>query len=123
MDLMAGAFTGANFGGDVKSLYFDHSGPQDVGHLFFAIKPDLFMRLEDFEARMDDFVERIKVLPRAAGVDEVMMPGEPEQRREDERRLTGVPITDNVLTDLMKEAEVAGLAFPQGSDVSLGAVA
>ena len=123
MDLMAGAFTGANFGGDVKSLYFDHSGPQDVGHLFFAIKPDLFMRLDDFEARMDEYVDRIKALPRAAGVDEVMMPGEPEQRREDERRRTGLPITDNVVTDLMKATEAAGVAFPRGFDASLGAAA
>lgn len=42
MDSMSGVLTGANFGGDVKSLYFDHSEPQNVGHLFFAIKPDLF---------------------------------------------------------------------------------
>ncbi len=121
MDLMAGAFTGANFAGDVKSLYFDHSGPQDVGHLFFAIKPDLFMRLEDFETRMDAFVDRIKTLPRAAGVDEVMMPGEPEQRREDERRRTGLPITDNVVSDLAAEAANAGVAMPRGSDAPLGA--
>ncbi len=121
MDLMAGAFTGANFGGDVKSLYFDHSGPQDVGHLFFAIKPDLFMRLEEFETRMDEFVDRIKALPRAAGVDEVMMPGEPEQRREDERRRTGLPITDNVVADLAAEAQKVGLVMPQGSASPLGA--
>ena len=120
MDLMAGAFTGANFGGAVKSLYFDHSGPQDVGHLFFAIKPDLFMRLEDFEARMDEFVDRIKALPRAAGVEEVMMPGEPEQRREDERRRTGLPITENVVADLTKEAETVGVRFPEGYDAPLG---
>ncbi len=82
MDLLSGVLTGANFGGDVKSLYFDHSEPQNVGHLFFAIKPDLFLSLTDFGARMDMFYERIKDLPRAAGVDEIMLPGEPEQRRE-----------------------------------------
>ncbi|OWV71963.1 lactate dehydrogenase [Rhizobium sp. R634] len=114
MDLMSGVLTGANFGGDVRSLYFDHSEPQNVGHLFFAIKPDLFMSPENFEARMDEFYERIKKLPRAAGVDEIMMPGEPEQRREEERSKTGVPITANVIADLTREGERIGVAFPRG---------
>ncbi|SHK01775.1 Malate/lactate/ureidoglycolate dehydrogenase, LDH2 family [Aureimonas altamirensis DSM 21988] len=114
MDLMAGALTGANFAGDVKSLYFDHSEPQNVGHLFFAMKPDLFMSLTDFETRMDTFYERIKELPRAAGVDEIMMPGEPEQRREHHRMLAGIPITDNVIEELTTEGRKVGVEFPEG---------
>ncbi len=112
MDLMSGVLTGANFGGDVKSLYFDHSEPQNVGHLFFAIKPDLFMSLENFDARMDEFYERIKQLPKAAGVNEIMLPGEPEQRREEERLRTGLPITENVIKDLQAEADRKGLELP-----------
>jgi LDH2 family malate/lactate/ureidoglycolate dehydrogenase len=121
MDLMSGVLTGANFGGDVKSLYFDHSGPQNVGHLFFAIRPDLFLSLDDFGARMDAFYERIKGLPRAAGVDEIMMPGEPEQRREDERRRMGIPVTGNVVADLAAAGANAGVAFPEGRASPLGA--
>ena len=70
---------------------------------------------------MDEFVDRIKALPRAAGVDEVMMPGEPEQRRENERRRTGLPITDNVVADLIAEADKVGLSMPRGADSPLGA--
>ncbi len=114
MDLMSGVLTGANFGGDVKSLYFDHTEPQNVGHLFFAIRPDLFLSLTDFEARMDAFYERIKALPRAAGVDEIMMPGEPEQRREDQRRREGIPVSANVVRDLTEEGARAGVSFPEG---------
>lgn len=114
MDLLSGVLTGANFGGDVKSLYFDHSGPQNVGHLFFAIRPDLFMSLSDFGARMDEFYTRIKALPRAAGVDEIMLPGEPEQRREDQRRRDGIPVTANVIEDLTAEGKAVGVVFPAG---------
>lgn len=112
MDLMSGVLTGANFGGDVKSLYFDHSEPQNVGHLFFAIKPDLFMSLTDFGARMDEFYSRIKDLPRAAGVDEILLPGEPEARREAQRRRDGIPVTANVVADLTAEGAGAGVTFP-----------
>lgn len=114
MDLLSGVLTGANFGGDVKSLYFDHSEPQNVGHLFFAIRPDLFLSLSDFGARMDEFYTRIKALPRAAGVDEIMLPGEPEQRREDQRRRDGIPVTANVIEDLTAEGKAAGVVFPAG---------
>ena len=113
MDLMSGVLTGANFGGDVKSLYFDHSEPQNVGHLFFAIKPDLFMSLTDFGARMDEFYTRIKDLPRAAGVDEILLPGEPEERREAQRRRDGIPVTANVVADLTAEGAAVGVAFPK----------
>lgn len=112
MDLMAGALTGASYGGGVKSLYFDHSGPQNVGHLFFAIRPDLFMPLSDFQGRMDEFHDRIKHLPRAAGTDEILMPGEPEARTEARRRAQGIPITDNVVGDLRAIGQDYGVAFP-----------
>ncbi|MET3923921.1 Ldh family oxidoreductase [Devosia sp. 2618] len=121
MDLMSGVLTGAGFGGDVKSLYFDHTQAQNVGHLFFAIKPDLFMSLTDFNGRMDTFYERMKALPRAAGVDEIMLPGEPEQRREEERLRQGIPITDNVVADLASEGNRLGVAFPAGRDKRLDA--
>lgn len=110
MDLMAGALTGASYGGDVKSLYFDHSAPQNVGHMFIAIRPDLFMAMTDFEARMEEFNRRIKALPRAAGCDEILMPGEPEARTEARRLAEGVPVTDNVLADLAQLAKDRGIA-------------
>lgn len=112
MDLLAGAFTGANFAGDVKNLYFDHSEPQNVGHLIFAIRPDLFMALDAFESRMDTFYERIKALPRAEGCEEVLLPGEPEARREAVLLREGIPVTDNVVSDLRDLADELGVAFP-----------
>ena len=114
MDLLSGVLTGANFGGDVKSLYFDHSEPQNVGHLFFAIRPDLFMSLSEFGARTDEFYARIKALPTAAGVDEILLPGEPEQRCEDQRRRDGIPVTANVIADLTAEGQAVGVTFPAG---------
>jgi L-2-hydroxycarboxylate dehydrogenase (NAD+) len=120
MDLMSGVFTGAKYGGDVNSLYFDHTEPQNVGHLFFLIRPDLFMSMTDFEARMDEFSRRIAELPKAAGFDEILMPGEPERRREIERRKSGIPLSDNVVADLAAEAERVSVSMPQGADQEFG---
>lgn len=114
MDLMGGVLTGAAYGGEVKSLYFDHSAPQDVGHMMLAIRPDLFMAMTDFEARMEEYTRRIKALPRAAGCDEILMPGEPEARTEALRRAGGIPVTGNVAADLARVAETRGIPAPEG---------
>lgn len=109
MDLLSGVLTGANYGGDVKSLYFDHSEPQNVGHLFIAIRPDLFVPLGDFEERMDSFVNRVKSQPKAAGFDEILIPGEPEERTAQKRLKGGIPLTLEVMNDLIREGEKTGV--------------
>jgi LDH2 family malate/lactate/ureidoglycolate dehydrogenase len=123
MEILAGVLTGANFGGEVKSLYFDFSGPQNVGHLFMAIKPDLFMPRAQYEARMDTLVERAKACPMADGFEEILMPGEPEARSERQRGRTGIPLTPDVRDALRKEAERAGVPFPQDSPRPIGEAA
>jgi LDH2 family malate/lactate/ureidoglycolate dehydrogenase len=112
MEIMGGVLTGAAFAGEMKSLYEDFSGPQRIGHAFMAIRPDLFMPLPEFTARMDTMIDRLKDSGPAAGVDEVLMPGEPEFRREAERRRTGIPLTTEVLATLESEAASLAISLP-----------
>jgi LDH2 family malate/lactate/ureidoglycolate dehydrogenase len=121
MDLLAGVLTGANYGGRAKSLYFDHSGPQNVGHLFFALRPDLFLPREAYAERMDEFAARAKACPTAKGFDEILIPGEPEARTAQRRRATGIPLTAKVIEELRAEAGALDIAFPQVSDRPLAA--
>jgi L-2-hydroxycarboxylate dehydrogenase (NAD+) len=119
MEIMGGVFAGAAFAGEMKSLYEDFSGPQRIGHVFMAIRPDLFMPMADFKTRMDTMIERFKDSQPAEGVDEVLMPGEPEERHESERRRTGLPLTAEVLATLRAEAEELHVAVPEGSPAPL----
>jgi LDH2 family malate/lactate/ureidoglycolate dehydrogenase len=112
MEIMGGVLTGAAFAGEMKSLYEDFSGPQRIGHVFMAIRPDLFMPLAEFADRMDTMIDRLKASVPAAGVDEVLMPGEPEVRREAERMQTGIPLTAEVLASLEPEAAEYGIPLP-----------
>ncbi|TKV70558.1 Ldh family oxidoreductase [Rhizobium sp. AU243] len=121
MDLMCGALTGANYGGQVKSLYFDHSEPQNVGHMMIAIRPNLFMPGDDFAARMDDFVQRAKACPKAQNFDEILMPGEPEERTTSKRSISGVPITAHVLAELKHESDQLGIRAIKASDMPFAA--
>ena len=56
---------GSAFGGKVSSLYHDFTTKQNVGHLLVVIRPDLFMPLQDFKARMDSLVATVKSQPLA----------------------------------------------------------
>ena len=119
MEIMGGVLTGAAFAGEMKSLYEDFSGPQRIGHLFMAIRPDLFMPLVEFKARMDSMIERFKDSQPGDGIAEVLMPGEPEARCEAERRRTGVPLTDEVLTFLCGESVSLDVPLPELSATPL----
>ncbi len=113
MDVFSGVLSGAAFGGDVRDQYKDYQRPQNVGHFFMAMKSDLFVPLDEYRARMETLIGRVHASPPAEGFTEVLMPGEPEARREAERRRTGIPYAAADLTDLAKEAQRAGLHLPE----------
>jgi len=110
MDVLGGVFTGAAFGGEVGNPFSGMDRPANVGHVFLAIRADLFMPRDAFKARMATLDARAKALPRAAGFAEIQSPGEPEARRKRQNSQRGIPVPPNVLNDLRIEAERAGIA-------------
>jgi LDH2 family malate/lactate/ureidoglycolate dehydrogenase len=121
MDIFGGVISGANYGGDVGDQYKVYDRPQDVGHFFLAMKPDLFVPEENYRDRMDTLIERVHACPTAQGFDEVLIPGEPERRHEEERRRRGIPYSANEVAPLQEEAAKAGIAPLAVSPNPLGA--
>lgn len=112
MEVLSGVFTGAAFGGEVRNPFTGLDGPQHTGHFFLALKADLFMPMDTFEARMETLVERVKGQPRAEGFAEILMPGEPEDRNQKERRTHGIPLTADVVASLVSEGARVDVPFP-----------
>ena len=54
----------------------DAESEADDGYLFVAFKPDLIGPADVFNARVTQMIERIKAVPRQAGVDEIRIPSE-----------------------------------------------
>jgi LDH2 family malate/lactate/ureidoglycolate dehydrogenase len=104
MDIFGGVISGAAFAGDVGDQYKAFDRPQDVGHFFLAMKPDLFVPKGDYRARMDSLMQRVRACPTADGFDEVLVPGEPERRHEAERRRHGIPYSRSEVDVLQDEA-------------------
>jgi LDH2 family malate/lactate/ureidoglycolate dehydrogenase len=106
MDMMAGMYTGSKYAGEVSSLYNKFTEPQNLGHLIFVMKPDLFMTLDEYKKRMDIYYDRLKALPRAQGVDEILMPGEPEERKKVQSLKNGIKLSGKILDDIFDAAEL-----------------
>ncbi|KAK5704831.1 hypothetical protein LTR97_001940 [Elasticomyces elasticus] len=107
MDVFSGVLSGSAFAGHVTNPY-DPSKPADVGHFLVAIKPDLFMSVEDFKERMDYLYKRVVGCEKMAGVDRIYFPGEIEQLTEEKRRQEGIPYVDAEVVALNAEAEKVG---------------
>lgn len=109
MDVFSGVLSGSAFAGAVTGPY-DMSKPGDVGHFIVALKPDLFMSLEEFKQRMDVLYQRVVGSEKAEGVERIYFPGEIEQLTEERRRKEGIPFVQSEIDALNAEAERLGVA-------------
>ena len=100
IDLMAGALTGAGFGPRVNSLYDNFDEPQNVGAFFQLVDIGHFVEPATFKARVDRVIEEIKSSRKAAGTQEIFLPGEIEDRKERERMASGIPIGAETTAEL-----------------------
>ncbi|MDC0200536.1 Ldh family oxidoreductase [Candidatus Pelagibacter sp.] len=100
VDILSGVFTGGNHGGKVKDPFDDFSGPQNIGHLFFVMKPNLFVG--NYSERIKENIKRIKRLPKIKGVKEILYPGQSKQRRFKKNLNRKINISANIAEDLKK---------------------
>ena len=100
VDILSGVFTGGNHGGKVKDPFDDFSGPQNIGHLFFVMKPNLFVG--NYSKRIKENIKRIKKLPKIKGVKEILYPGQSKQRRYKKNLNKKINIPANIVDDLKK---------------------
>lgn len=79
-----------------------------------AIDIGLFTELETFKAQVDETIDSLKALPKADGFDEILMPGEPEQKALADRTRNGIPLPPGTVERLRAAAQRFGLALPTG---------
>jgi len=101
VDIMSGVLTGANHGGKVKDPFDDFTGPQNIGHLFLVLKPNLFVG-KNYIKRIKENIKAIKKLPKIKGVKEILYPGQGMNSRYKRNLKKGIVIQKNILEDLNK---------------------
>jgi LDH2 family malate/lactate/ureidoglycolate dehydrogenase len=82
--------------------------------LMAAVDIATFTDVARFEGHVDDLIDGVKGLPKAEGIDEIFIPGEPEDRVYDERSQRGIPLPEGTVRKLRQAAERFDLELPEG---------
>jgi len=97
IEIIGGLILGAGCG----SLLNQHPGN---GSLFIAMDITRWRPLDAFSDELEQLLAATKSVPVAPGANEVLLPGELEERAEAERRRTGVPLDDVIWAELQQAA-------------------
>jgi len=98
VDILSGVFTGGNHGGKVKDPFDDFTGPQNIGHLFIVIKPNIFVG--NYSQRIKENIKRIKSLPKIKNVKEILYPGQNKFYRYKKNFKKEIKIPKNIYKDI-----------------------
>ncbi|MCE2433335.1 MAG: Ldh family oxidoreductase [Candidatus Latescibacteria bacterium] len=69
-----------------------------------AIDISFFIDLDDYKDHVDNLIDELKALPRADGFDDILMPGEPENRTLAQRSAEGIPLPEGTAEKLREAA-------------------
>jgi len=109
VEILTGVLAGGAMGTELGGLRVE-GRPFRVSQFFLAIDVARLMPLAEFEARMDKLIAMVRSTRPAAGFHEVLVAGEPEWRRERERRVSGVLVDEPLFETLTGWAEQLGVA-------------
>lgn len=105
-ELLAGALAGK------ATIAAEDYIPEGVFNNMFSviIDPAAFDSSDEVAKRTTQFYDYIKAKPTAKGVDELLMPGEPEQICKTKRLAQGIPVDDETMRQILEIAETFGLS-------------
>ena len=102
MDVLAGILSGGASGTQVKGLL--KPGALDTSHFFLAIDISRFTELEAFRERVGEMAKEIHDTPTREGVEDALLPGEMEARKQKEQEQFGISYAPEVYEPLVELA-------------------
>jgi len=116
IDIFSAVLSGANFGPFVPPsvVYLpvlENKVGEGTGHFFGAMRIDAFQTAAHFKEKMDDWISVFKSAKTVSGHPEVLIPGEPERRKEEKIRKEGIDIIPSVVKEIKEIADSLGVEF------------
>jgi ureidoglycolate dehydrogenase (NAD+) len=112
VEVLCGVLAGAGVRHGVGGLYTGADIEQDVGHFHLALDPERTVGRERFAAVLGGLLDDLRAIPSAPGFDEVLAPGDPEDRALAARERDGVPIEPALWRTLQELSRELGVAVP-----------
>ncbi|MFZ5779160.1 MAG: Ldh family oxidoreductase [Pseudomonadota bacterium] len=108
VNILSSALSGATMITDPQ--HTKKPGTMDIGHFMLALDPGLFREAADFRADVAAFCEALRATRPADPARPVLVAGDPERLKAEERRRNGIPVGPNLL------ARVREIALASGAD-------
>ncbi|MBC7233347.1 MAG: Ldh family oxidoreductase [Chloroflexi bacterium] len=91
--ILAGILTGTeNFGPYLPAFGSQFTKVQHLGVFMAVVDITAFTPLDEFKAKVDDLICKLKSSERLPGVEEIFLPGEIEYRTKQRRLVKGIPV-------------------------------
>lgn len=113
VDILAGVLTGSSYGRHVPSVH-DVDQPVSTGFVVQALDISAYADPAEFGSQIRALVADIRNSPRAANVESILLPGEPEWRRKQERLQHGIPVPASLRRELARLADELGVDLGWG---------
>jgi LDH2 family malate/lactate/ureidoglycolate dehydrogenase len=116
VDILSAVLSGANWGPFAPPFALrqeipDKSVGKGIGHFFGAMEIEGFMDVNEFKARIDDWIDVFRKTRPAPGTNGVLIPGDPEHQEEAIRSKQGIPLIAAVVADLKDISKQTGIPF------------
>ena len=105
VELLGGALSGT-----APSSLPEYTGGN--GTLLIALNVDMFVPLTQFMTQADGLADNIKNTPKAPGVKEVLVPGEPEWNTQRDRKVNGIALPPATWDAIQRLAEKLRVVLP-----------
>ncbi|HIC88079.1 MAG TPA: Ldh family oxidoreductase, partial [Anaerolineae bacterium] len=83
--------------------------PHELNWFIVALDIAAFRPIAEFVQASEELLQKLKEVPPAPGFDEVLIPGEPEARAEEQRAAEGIPIPDETWQKIQEAARRVGV--------------
>ena len=111
IEVLGGVLSGGLFARDVPRLKVFGQDPIIANGAYIAVDIQRFMPLTEFHDRMASLVSQIRSSERGPGVERIYVAGEPEFRLKEQREREGVPLSAEVLQELLELSKEYSVPF------------
>jgi LDH2 family malate/lactate/ureidoglycolate dehydrogenase len=102
--MLAGTLNGALFGRDCIDFNADPATPTNTGQFVLALDPSRFQKLDVFKSEVDRHIRSLRNSKSLPGQDAVRLPGDQRAKRIADRKVNGLALPPELLTQLDKLA-------------------
>jgi LDH2 family malate/lactate/ureidoglycolate dehydrogenase len=99
VDILCGLLCGSQYARNLKSFH-ELEGSTGVGAFMNVIDVETLMPIEKYRKLFSGYIAEMKGLKKAKGVEEIYLPGEIEQNREKQSRISGIELDDTAVAAL-----------------------